>query len=375
MKKVFVYLMCIVSVLSFAFMLSSCDEHEHKGEKWGGDKTHHWHICDICQSAFETAEHNFEETQDGGSIVKVCQICQYSYTEVEVAEHDHTFAESLSYNEAFHFKSCTFEGCTAESEKVEHLYDTPEIVQETGKITKTYPCQNCEYKKTEIITIDTVIKDSSAWNLAFENLELKNFEMRVSFVQNGEVAFTNYCIITDDGAYVSYGDGAREVYSKKKSNGEYEVYEKETEEYGGSGQWLLYDDKDGKFYSSFVREAVLGITYTENYSKFTYNEETGEYTCSENIECTAYSFDGSVYPNKMYCFNNVVKVADGKISHIECDYYFEGAEMPENSSQSFIYYNIGIAEFEIPESVKEAAIHRGDYVANGAVSESVPNEN
>ncbi len=351
MKKIIYGLTVILAVLCL-FVLGSCDEHEHNGEAWGGDVTHHWYVCDTCNSPFGMAEHDYEEAMnDNLEVVKTCKTCGYSYVAENIPEHEHTYSESLSYNDAFHYKTCTYDGCLIQSEKAEHSFGTPEIVQETGKITKTYPCEICEYKKLETITVDTVIKDDTSWNLAFENLELKNYQMTVSFKENGTPAFKNECVITDDGAYVSYDDGARIIYTKKNADGAYDLYRKE-----GSEPWVHTVDAEGEFYFSFVREATLQITYEENYNKFTYNSETGEYTCAENIECIAYHLDGTQYSNKMFCFNNVVKVADGKISHIECDYYFEGNENTSRT-QSFIYYNIGMAEFEIPESVKSSAVN------------------
>lgn len=361
MKKVVASILGLTLAVSSLFTLAGCEEHEHTGKTWGGDNTHHWYVCDVCEAAYETDEHDYEETMDGLDIVKTCKTCGYSYVAESIPEHEHTYDDTFSYNEAFHFKTCTFEGCLVQDEKAEHLFGTPEIVQETGKITKTYQCQSCDYEKVETITIDTVIKDESAWNLAFDNLELKNFQMTVSIKSVGEAGIapnptgTNECIITEDGCYVQYGlwETDRTIYTQKGEDGKFDLYVKD-----GDSQWKSLDDPEGEFHASFSREATIKINYAENFKNFTYNPETGEYTCPTNIECTAYTIEGAPYPEAMICFNNVVKVADGKISHIECDYYFEGEQ--DQGTQSFIYYNIGIAEFEIPEEVKNNAIPGGD---------------
>ncbi len=342
--------------------LLGCGEHEHVGEgAYGSDLTHHWKVCEICEGPFNTEEHDFDESMDGLKVIKTCKICEYSTEVKEVAAHEHTYGDAFEYNEAFHFKTCTFTDCVMQAEKVEHIFGTPEIVQETGKITTTTKCQFCDYAKVEVITVETVVKDETSWTRAFENLELKNFEMRVSFSHEDypEMNYDNYCIVTEDGAYVSYGDDSRIVYTKKQANGEFAYYLKD---YYTDG-WKFYNDKEGEFYNGFSREAVLQIDFKEHFNEFVYDEEKGAYTCDSEVQCTAYMLDGSVYPEKLFCYNSVVKVADGKITHIECDYRFE--TQPENMKTKFIYFNIGLASFEIPEEVKTNAIPSGDYVGVG----------
>ncbi len=353
MKKIILCTLCMILTVSCLFTFVGCDEHEHAGDEWGGDKHDHWYICDICNGAFDAEEHDFEESMDGLDVVKTCKICDYSYVAKSVPAHEHTFGEEFAYNEAFHYKSCTFEDCLEQGEKAEHIYGTPEIIQETGKITKTYKCQYCAYEKVEVITVNTVMKDESAWNLAFDNLELNNFQLTVTFVAPSGDVYKNECIMTEDGFYAGYRDG-RGMYTRKRADGKYDLYISDD-----GTTWTFYEDAEGLRYQLFARESVIKINYAENFDKFTYNEATGEYTCAERIECTAYEPDGEPYSSKMICFNNVVKVADGKISHIECDYFFEGEE--DDETMSFIYYNIGIAEFEIPEKIKESAVHGGDY--------------
>ncbi len=122
--------------------------------------------------------------------------------------------------------------------------------------------------------------------------------------------------------------------------------------------WEYSIDEDGSGLSSFKREAILEIKYVDQFDKFTYNAETGEYTCADVIECLAYGYGGGgSISQTLYCYNNVVKVADGKISHIQCDYYVDSETKDDETrmQMSFIYYNIGMAELEIPEDVKNTA--------------------
>ncbi len=353
MKKMVALLTCAFLALGSIGMLSGCDSHECKGEKWGGDVAHHWRVCDTCNGAFDIADHDYEESVDGLDVVKTCKVCNYSYIVNSAVEHEHTYSDTLSYNDAFHYKACTFEGCLQQSEKEEHVFGTPTIVQESGKITKTYQCESCQYAKVETITVDTVVKNEADWTLAFTNLQLRNYEMKVN-ISAGVGAYTNHCIITDNGAYVSYGSDGEILYMEKRADGGFDVYRKAW--FGAA--WEKYDDKAGTVYSEFATEATLEIDYTENYKDFTYDEQTGEYVCEKSIVCTSHLPDGSSL--KLSCFNNVVKVADGNISHIQCEY-----TIPDDPSSvnNFTYYNIGIAEFKIPEEVKKTAVDKGD-IAN-----------
>ncbi len=215
MKKTTLLILSMILALASVFMLAACDEHLHTGEEWKSDHTHHYHVCDTCNEAFATEEHDFEDSIDGLNTVKTCKVCGYSYVAKEVEQHEHTFEDKLSHNEAFHFKACTFTDCPIQSEKAEHNYATPDIVQEANKVTKAYKCQTCEYERVEVITIESVINDESSWNLAFDNLELENFEMIVSFKAPGQEAFTNECIVTEDGCYVIYNKSStRPVISR-----------------------------------------------------------------------------------------------------------------------------------------------------------------
>ena len=89
-----------------------------------------------------------------------------------------------------------------------------------------------------------------------------------------------------------------------------------------------------------------------NFDKFVYNEAEGTYTSTERIAATYYDHDGNI-DGTLYCFNSVVKVADGEIIYISSSYDF-GNES-SNTTYSFIYENIGISEVSIPQYVIDEA--------------------
>ena len=61
------------------------------GDKWESDADKHWHVCGICQSKVDSANHNFEwvvdkeaTTTEKGSKHKECTVCGYKEVAVEI---------------------------------------------------------------------------------------------------------------------------------------------------------------------------------------------------------------------------------------------------------------------------------------------------
>ena len=52
-------------------------EHTYS-EKWGGDDTYHWLICDVqgCEAVTNKTEHTWVEKHGGGMICQVCRRAQ-----------------------------------------------------------------------------------------------------------------------------------------------------------------------------------------------------------------------------------------------------------------------------------------------------------
>ena len=114
---------------------------------------------------------------------------------------------------------------------------------------------------------------------------------------------------------------------------------------------IMPDEICEPYFTNATRETVLRVTFAENFDKFEYDAETSTYYAEEEIEAIYYRFSGEE-AGVLYCYNNEVKIADGKIISIACDYRFNSMD---NDKYSFIYYNIGMSEVKIPQSIIDSA--------------------
>ncbi len=362
MKRISFFL-AIAMLLSLTFCFAACDDHTHEyATEWSKDEDFHWYACksEGCTSQSEKAEHEWGKSFDGeGNEIDVCGICLYQAAQVDTsAPHDHDYADTLENNMNFHWNPCKVEGCLERGNRAEHDFGMPDIQMETDKITRTYICQTCAYTKTEITQISSVVDGAVSWSQAFENLTMLNFEMDV-YLPEGMGNMHNHCILTEDGVYYCI-PGTREFYSVKNADGSFTTYARE----------LYYEDLDAPFYKLAVTtdifyemaklETTLRLSFADYYENFTYDAETGAYVYAGEIEATAYGPDGEPYPSGMMCYNNEVKVADGKITHISADYYF--GDVDEDMRAKFVYSNIGLSEVIVPKEIIENAVFDPDYV-------------
>jgi hypothetical protein len=112
------------------------------------------------------------------------------------------------------------------------------------------------------------------------------------------------------------------------------------------------------FFKGASTEPVIQLSFEDNFDKFTYDAKTATYSADEVIEAITYNFNGEEGPS-LYCHTSEVKIVDGKINYIACEYSYGS---PDASRSSFVYYNIGISNVEIPQSVIDEA------EANGAIT-------
>lgn len=345
----------VVSVLLIAVMLvavlASCNTHEHVfAEEWTFDDDYHWHACTVeegCKEQSEKAEHDFEVViGDDGNPVNSCKVCGATNDNVQTApEHTHEFAEEYSSNNNFHWYACKVEGCYETLEKAEHAFGNPEITYTDKKIVVKRVCVDCAYEAIEEQEVKTEVDNAVSWDDAFKNFKLTNFTMDVHFKYSGS-EHINHCVVTEKDAYYCIPD-AHEFYTVPNGDGTYTTYER----YGSVGKFTLYKNGDNRHLLGAQTETVIQVSFEDNFDKFTYDEATASYVCKEPIEAVCYRFDGSVY-RTLYCYNNVVKLTDGKISYIEAEYYFDESELQDHT-KSFKYYNIGMSVVEIPQSVVE----------------------
>lgn len=114
----------LVAVLSMTFALTSCDGKKTECEKnghsfsevWLNDAESHWHKCDNCEEKSEVSAHVFDNDAD-----TTCNVCGFTRQ-----AHTHT-AESFTFDETYHWKDCTVDGCGEQFEKAEHTYGEWEV--------------------------------------------------------------------------------------------------------------------------------------------------------------------------------------------------------------------------------------------------------
>ena len=350
MKKSFSFILAICMCLGLLFTLASCEDHEHEFEsEWSKDSDYHWHACinSNCEVTKDKEEHDFEvEYDENGAPYNKCSVCGKQNTNVNTAPaHDHIFADEFSSSENFHWKECITAGCFEAIEKNEHQYANPEVEYAASSITMIYVCEVCNYRRIETKTVDTQLDNATHWNEMFENFELTNFSMYV-YINGVDDEDTRHCMVDSDTVYYCI-PGGRTFYSQKNPDGTYNTYVKDWE----NNKYELSDDHTETAFVAGAREPVIRVSFADNFDKFTYDEETASYKCSEAIEAECTNFSGTEW-QKMYCYNSVIKVNDGKILYIECDYNFD---LDGVGKSSFIYYNIGITDFSVPPQVVEEA--------------------
>ncbi len=374
MKRIIHLLLCAAVLVSACLVLASCNDHEHVFKTaWSSDEDFHWYACESegCSEKSERAEHTFEDGTDAeGNAVKVCKICAYESDQVSTAPpHDHSFAQTYSKSDNFHWYACTVEGCFERLGRAEHDFAIPEITQEANAIKRVYTCSLCGHQKTEITQISSVIQGEASWAQAFDNLELVNFEMNV-YYEDDTMTQHNRVVLTPDGVYYSI-PGHREFYSVKNADGTYTTYARERASMSSglmpaNAPFYKLADTSDVYLKRAATEVVLAVSFKDHYDSFTYDAEQGAYVCADRIKTVAYQSNGTPIPMDMYCVNNVVKVADGKISHISADYFFAlpGSTLTgeEEIVSNFSYSNIGLCTVTVPKNVIQNAISDPNYV-------------
>ena len=222
----------------------------------------------------------------------------------------------------------------------EHMYNTPEITHTATAITSKYTCGICGHVESKTVTVDTVVGGEQGWNNAFEKVTFNNYTLRVRISENEN----NQVILSEDALYYQAWDNV--LYTVKQADGSWTNYMSED----GGYTWEYEAGCDNGAYNAAKRMATLSITYTNFFSRFTYDQATGTYVCQDVVEVDCY--DGHEI-ERMYCFNNVVKVADGNVIYIDCDYSFE---TDLSDPKHFIYDNIGMSKVTVPYNVLANAV-------------------
>ncbi len=97
MKKNFILLLCIISLIAVA--LASCEKHEHTfSDKWYSDDNNHWHpaTCEHAETErSDLAPHT--DADENGS----CDVCE------KTIGHTHTYEDAWSFSDTHHWKNAT----------------------------------------------------------------------------------------------------------------------------------------------------------------------------------------------------------------------------------------------------------------------------
>lgn len=338
MKKILSFVLSMLMILSLGAMLFSCDVQniEISTDAATGDTTAV--TGDVTEA---TTDATTEAATEGETVAP--HTCEFN-------------TEAWANDEKSHWHACKTEDCTAKQDEAEHAFTSPVIEQSDGKITRTYTCEVCAYEKVEQTTIDSIIKNEATWDQAFDNLSFVNYSVTINITDDGETQ-VNHVEVGNTAAHYEI-PGFIEFYTAKGDDGTYATYIN-YQGYGAtrSGFAKLSDNTTDKYYTIAATEALLQISFAENFEKFTYDKEKGAYVCAEEIGAIMFDGEGQPLPETMTCYNSVVKVADGKITHVEADYYL-GEELEEGMSYHFCYYNIGMTEVVVPQSVIDSAVEK-----------------
>ncbi len=140
-------------------------EHVHSfSEEWTSDSTYHWHaaICEHGDVQGDIAEHSFGEwsmtvlpTEDTeGLQERYCTECGFKDEEkLEKLEHVHSFSETLSYDESYHWYELMC-GCDdVDVSRNNHSYGDWEVSSDGVKYRL---CLDCSYKDVLVGNVQSV---------------------------------------------------------------------------------------------------------------------------------------------------------------------------------------------------------------------------
>lgn len=200
-KKLLTILVAVAAAMSL--FVSACagnnDEsaHEHSwSTEWSSDGTHHWHVCDGCDSVTDRATHTYgswvvttpaTETTEGEQ-QRSCIECGYTQRQaVPVLGHTHSWVSTWSSDESGHWHACS--GCSERSDEASHTYKDGE-------------CEVCGYEDPDY-TPGHVHDWSEEWS---------------SDVSGHWHACLNGCGETNDNASHTYKNGECEVCGYEDPN-------------------------------------------------------------------------------------------------------------------------------------------------------------
>lgn len=284
-------------------------------------------------------------------------------TESDEPDHEHEYADEYSSDDDYHWYACTVEGCDDADKREKHTFGDPTVEQSETGITKTYVCTVCGFEKGVTTTVESIVAGEQAWQDAFTNLELLNFTLEVNYQMTETETQTNVVRVTPDAAYyhigyqeeyytVANGDGTYKTYYRDQSMGGKQMYER---------PFVLLDDTSDRYLVGAQTECVIKVSFAEHFDEFTYDAETGYYLCDGPVDAQAFGPDGTPF-GTLRCINIRVKVANGAIVFIDCEYYFDEHA---NDILHLNYSDIGTTVVTLPDDVSANAITKPGFVPDG----------
>ncbi|MGM9899224.1 MAG: hypothetical protein ACI32E_01435 [Bacilli bacterium] len=196
---------CIVSAVATAIIVPvSLSKHEHTFEtKWSMDSEYHYHNA-TCKHTDEKADKALHIWNEGvitkeatetekGEITYTCKVCNYSKKEdVPVLEHTHTFSDTISYDENYHYFEATCEHDVKKDQEEHTISDW--IIDEEP----TYSSDGSKHKEC---TICHYIMETTV----IPQLETKENSVEITSVL--EKTYDGEPFIIDENDILTNGDG------------------------------------------------------------------------------------------------------------------------------------------------------------------------
>ncbi len=279
-------------------------------EEWERDENTHWHEA-TCGHEVRGSEgpHDYKEEvvsptyERGGYTTYTCKTCGRTYQGNETPALTHTYSTEWKSDKKSHWHECLDKGFESlKGEEAEHTFGdwVDGKIGEDGKEKKTRTCSVCNHVEDKIIDYKV---DEEGWISAFK--AARNFTI-VCKEGDSEDFEEEYTMKLDGGLMLYYS-----IYSTSSYDSDTDTYittRKITptiteiiEEPGVSGTmtnytydseldiWSIdyestmsYEDLKEIGFESYIDafyEYEIHSDWFRNYSKFTFNEETGTYHC------------------------------------------------------------------------------------------------
>jgi len=168
--KLFTILLLVLGLFCSIFTLASCTKKTHThsyANDWSQDELFHWQKCLGCETIRNKAEHDWnlgivtlEPTEISEGIkTYTCNTCGQTQIESipKIGAHEHTFSESWSSDDTYHWHASTCEHTNEISSKETHHWDAGVVTKQPTETTegeKTYTCDVC--LKTKVASIGTL---------------------------------------------------------------------------------------------------------------------------------------------------------------------------------------------------------------------------